>query len=162
MDAHGYLEEVVRPILKELEGRQNDRAFIMSAAIVTFHLADWIAMQKGDTLNNVRNRVSEKFENFKYLKAVANAHKHGRIDKEREFLGLTDPLTPQKEPESIVARSGQKIKSRSDEMICTRAQAPMYKFDDGTLLVPLDLLKTAVEAMHTELIDSNHRNENLD
>ena len=151
MNAREYFDEVAVPIVAELKERPDDRAFIMAAAIITSHLADWIAAETGESITAVRKAISEKFSDFKYVVAVANAHKHKKLKQEGEFKGLTDPLTPAQDPQRLITSDGKVLVLADGKTLKVKGRPPMYEFADGKTQEPHKLLAGAIEAMKKEV-----------
>jgi hypothetical protein len=150
MDAKEYFEKVVVPLVDELEGRPNDLAFIMAVAIATFHATDWIAAERNEDKPVVRERISERFPDFKYLRAVATAHKHMNVENPPEFKGLTDPLSKPSVVIAVDSVSGMPITGREHGALLMGKRPPTYKFADGVEYVPLELIRGSANAIALE------------
>src|SRR6056297_2670026 len=76
MHTDNFIRSIVTPLLKQYQGHPNNSELAFALAIFLEQLPDYIKLDTGRSLTEIRNSIETRFPDFKYLRAVALSTKH--------------------------------------------------------------------------------------
>lgn len=82
MDAQEYFTAIVMPTYREFEQERLDRRRALLAALVLYHLLDYVNADRGGNEGNLgalQKKTCERYGMFRLVKVIANGTKHAEV-----------------------------------------------------------------------------------